>query len=57
MQKGMNALGYEGSLSDEDFIDILTQGAKHYEEGKAGYRVYDDALVITEVFTILKRIC
>lgn len=42
MQKGMNTLGYKGSLSDDDFIDILTKGAKHYEEGKAGYRVYSD---------------
>lgn len=42
MQKGMNTLGYKGSLSDDDFIDILTKGAKHYEEGKTGYRVYSD---------------
>lgn len=42
MQKGMNSLGYKGSLSDDDFIDILTKGAKYYENGKAGYRVYSD---------------
>lgn len=42
MDKGLNALGVKGRLSDEDFIDILTKGAKHYAEGQQGYRVLKD---------------
>lgn len=42
MNKGLNALGVKGRLSDDDFIDILTKGAKHYAEGQKGYRVLSD---------------
>lgn len=42
MDKGLNALGFKGRLSDDDFIDILTKGAKHYAEGQQGYRVLKD---------------
>lgn len=42
MNKGLNALGVKGRLSDDDFIDILTKGAKHYAEGQKGYRVLKD---------------
>lgn len=42
MDKGLNALGVKGRLSDDDFIDILTKGAKHYAEGQKGYRVLSD---------------
>lgn len=42
MNKGLNVLGVKGRLSDDDFIDILTKGAKHYAEGQKGYRVLSD---------------
>lgn len=42
MDKGLNALGVKGRLSDDDFIDILTKGAKHYADGQNGYRVLKD---------------
>ena len=42
MNKGLNALGVKGRLSDDDFIDILTKGAKHYADGQKGYRVLAD---------------
>ena len=42
MDKGLNALGVKGRLSDDDFIDILTKGAKHYADGQKGYRVLKD---------------
>lgn len=42
MNKGLNALGVKGRLTDEEFIDILTKGAKHYAEGQKGYRVLGD---------------
>lgn len=42
MNKSLNAMGFKGRLSDDDFIDILTKGSKHYAEGQKGYRVLKD---------------
>lgn len=45
MDKSLNAMGFKGRLSDDDFIDILTKGSKHYAEGQKGYRVLSDGAV------------
>ena len=42
MNKSLNAMGFKDKLSDDDFIDILTKGSKHYAEGQKGYRVLSD---------------
>lgn len=50
LDKSLNALGFKGRMSDEDFIDLLTKSAKHYAENKQGYRKLSDGSCVFQGF-------
>lgn len=55
LDKSLNDMGVKGRLSDEDFIDILTKGAKHYAENQKGCRVLSDGSCVYNGFHYSKK--
>ena len=55
LDKSLNALGFKGRMSDEDFIDLLTKSAKHYAENKQGYRKLSDGSCVFQGFHYSKN--
>lgn len=55
LDKSLNAMGFKGRLSDEDFVDILTKSSKHYAEGQKGYRVLSDGSCVFNGFHYSKK--
>lgn len=55
LDKSLNALGFKGRMSDEDFVDLLTKSARHYAENQQGYRKLSDGSCIFQGFHYSKN--